>query len=72
MDGVEDAIETWDTDIRLFREAGGQPPPDHQRRSTLIQMLPIDISAYVTMHMDLPAHSSYNTLNKFTLSTSEL
>ena len=54
-------------DSRLFREAGGQPLPDHQRRLMLIQMLPIDISAHVTMHMDLPAHSSYGTLNNLTL-----
>ena len=48
----------------LFRAAGGQPPPDHQRRLTLVQMLPIDISAYATMHMDVPAHSSYDILKK--------
>ena len=67
MDGVEDAIETWKTDIRLLREAGGQLPPDHQLRLTLIHVLPIDISAYVTMHLELPKYATYESLKRFVL-----
>ena len=38
-DLIEQAIEDWDTDIRLFVKAGGRSPLDDARRLTLIQIL---------------------------------
>ena len=65
MDGVEDAVRDWNTNIRLFKKAGGTEPLDQAKRITLIRMLPIDIGAYVTMHWELPAYSTYDSLLKF-------
>jgi hypothetical protein len=42
MDGVDDAVRDWNTNIRLFQKAGGVEPDDRQKRITLIRMLPVD------------------------------
>ena len=52
MDKVSDAIRDWDTDLRLFRKAGGVEPTDHAKRITLIRMLPTEIGAYISMHWE--------------------
>ena len=67
MERVEDALTEWNTNIRLFLKAGGQPMADSQRRLALIDMLPPDISSYITMHLDLPEYASYDGLRKFVL-----
>ena len=53
-DKIEEALEAWDTNIRLFVKAGGKEPDDGQKRITLMTMLPVGIGGYVTMHMELP------------------
>ena len=53
LDAVDGAITDWDTNIRLFVKACGTPPADSVRRISLIQMLPMDVSAYITMHIRL-------------------
>ena len=45
MDKIESAVEDWDTNIRLVAAANGEPPSEEATRMTLIQMIPIDISA---------------------------
>ena len=35
MDKVVDAVRDWDTNMRLFKAAGGSEPPDQQRRTHL-------------------------------------
>ena len=50
MEAVDDAVRDWNTDIRLYKKAGGKEPDDQQKRITLIRMLPLEICAYVTMH----------------------
>ena len=59
LDGITTALEDWDTNLRLFREAGGSEPNDESKRLTIVQLLPLDVSAYVAMHMELPELSSY-------------
>ena len=56
---IEQAIEDWDTTIRLYKKAGGDEPPDADRRMTLLQLLPLDIAAHATMNMDNPEYGSY-------------
>ena len=63
-DRIEQAIEDWDTDIQLFVKAGGSQPLDCDRRLTLIQILPANIAAYITMHMELPEYNTYEKLKK--------
>ena len=57
MDRIEQAVEDWTTDIRLFCKAGGTAPEESKQRMTLVSMLPLDIAGYITMHMELPAVS---------------
>ena len=67
MDGVQGALEDWDTSLRLFKAADGAEPPDEQKRLTLLTMLPAEVSAYVAMHLELPELSSFVGLKRFTL-----
>ena len=50
MDGIEAAVEAWNTNIRLFVAADGEEPTESAKRMTLIHMIPIDVSAYISMH----------------------
>ena len=52
MDKVEDAVREWDTNIRLFKKAGGIEPPDYQKRIFLVRMLPIEVGSYISMHWE--------------------
>ena len=54
MDKIEEAIQIWDTNLRLFKAAGGEVPTDETKRITLINMLPHDVSVYISMHQELP------------------
>ena len=65
LDGITTALEDWDTNLRLFREAGGSEPNDESKRLTLVQLLPPDVSAYVAMHMELPELSNYTGMKRF-------
>ena len=53
MDGVEQAVLDWDTNIRLFKKAGGIEPSDYHKRITFIRMLPAEVGVYVSMHWEL-------------------
>ena len=64
MDKVSDAVRDWDTDLRLFKKAGGVEPTDHAKRITLIRMLPVEIGAYISMHWEQPEYSTFTTLKK--------
>ena len=50
MDGIEAAVETWNTNIRWLVAADGEEPTEEAKRITLISMLPMEISAYISMH----------------------
>ena len=65
MDSVANAVRDWDTNMRLFKEAGGTEPPDEQRRISLIRMLPVEIAAYISMHWEEPQYSTFVELKKF-------
>ena len=65
MDKVSDAVRDWDTDLRLFKKAGGVEPTDHAKRITLIRMLPVEIAAYISMHWEQPEYSTFIALKKF-------
>ena len=60
MDMIEQAVQDWDTNIRLFRKAGGSEPADGQKRMTFIRMLPMEVGAYVSMHWE---EAAYQTLS---------
>ena len=66
IDKVEDAVRDWDTDIRLFKKAGGQEPPDEQKRITLVRMLPMEIAAHVSLHWELAEYNAFKKLRDFT------
>ena len=53
------------SNMRLFKAAGGDEPPDHQRRIAMIRMLPVEIGAYNSMHWEEPQYSSFVELKKF-------
>ena len=66
MDRVEEAVEEWDANLRLFSKAGGIPVPDEQKIITLMRMLPVEVGAYVSMHWELPEYRTFTALKKFT------
>ena len=49
MDNVESAVEAWDTHLRVFVAANGEAPTEEAKRMTLIQMLPMEISAFISI-----------------------
>ena len=69
LEAVEDALEEWAvyvyTHIRHFVLAGGKRPDCASRRTSLIHMLPPDISAHVTMQLD--QHATYEALKRYVL-----
>ena len=65
MEGVEEAVRNWDTNIRLFKKAGGVEPQDNQKRITLIRMLPVYVAAYISMHWELPEYCTSKKLRDF-------
>jgi hypothetical protein len=67
LDKVEDAMTDWDTNLRLFMKAGGKIPDDSTRRLALIELLPLEVASYVTLHIDLPDLATYDKLRKFVL-----
>ena len=54
IDNITVALENWDTNQRLYKAAGGDDIIEAQKRLAFIQMLPRDVCAYVTMHLELP------------------
>ena len=60
-------LEAWDTNLRLFSAAGGAVPSSDQKRLSFIAMLPPDVSAHVTMHMELPQYAAYGAFRAFAL-----
>ena len=49
-----DALRDWNTNLRLFKEAGGQRPTGDAERLAFTKLLPPDVASHVTLHMDLP------------------
>ena len=67
LDDLSTALEAWDTNLRLFSAAGGVPPSSEQKRLSFVAMLPPDVSAHVTMHLELPQYATYGALKAFAL-----
>ena len=67
LEKVEGAIDDWDTNVRLFQLAGGVVPDNEARRMSLINMLPLELSAHVTMQMGNAEVDSYEKLKKYVL-----
>ena len=62
----DDALRDWNTNLRLFKEAGGQRPSGDAERLAFTEILPPDVAARVTLHMDLPQYGNFEELRKFT------
>jgi hypothetical protein len=67
LDELSVALEAWDTNLRLFSAAGGALPGPDQKRLSFIAMMPPDVSAHVSMHMELPQYATYSSLKTFAL-----
>ena len=52
--------------LRLFAQAGGQRLTGDAQKLAFTKLLPHDVAAHVTLHMDLPQHRSYEALKTFT------
>ena len=65
IEKIEAAIEEWDTNIRLFVAADGDAPTGDMKRLTLIQMLPMEIAKYISMHEPFPEYKSFDSLKRF-------
>ena len=67
LEKVESAIDDWDTNVRLFQLAGGTAPDSESRRMSLIGMLPLELSAHVTMQLGNADMDTYEKLKKYVL-----
>ena len=61
------ALEAWNTNLRLFSNAGVRAPDQAQQRLSFISLLPPDVSTYVSMRVDLPEYDTYSKLMAFAL-----
>jgi hypothetical protein len=66
IDHYDDAVREWTTNLTLFKEAGGQPPTGDAQRLAFTKLLPHDVAAHVTLHMNLPQYRDFHELRKFT------
>ena len=46
------AVETWETNKRLFEMADGKLPDAEQERLAFVGILPVDITPNIIMDMD--------------------
>ena len=65
LGGVQDALEAWETNLRLFEAAGGTVPEGDARRLAFTEILPAYVSVHMTMHMD--KYPNFIALKKFTM-----
>ena len=65
IEKIEHAVEEWDTNIRLFVAADGDAPTGDMKRMTLIQMLPVEIATYISMHEALPEYETVDSIKRF-------
>ena len=63
----DEALRDWSTNLRLFKEAGGQRPTDKRRRGAGVHevFLP-DVRAHVMSYMHLPQCTEVEELRRFT------
>ena len=64
MAGYSQALEDWETNLRLFTPAGGAAPTGDAERLAFVKLLPPDVAAHVTLHLDLPAYREFSALKK--------
>ena len=62
----DEAIRDWSTNLRLFETDGGQPSTGDAQRPAFTKLLPPDVAAHVTLHMDLPEYREFDALKRFT------
>ena len=67
LEGFASALEVWDTNIRLFKVAGGRAPEGDAKRIAFVKLLPPDVRANVTLHQDMPAYQDFTELKRFAL-----
>ena len=65
LEGLAGALELWDTNIRLFKAAGGREPEGDAKRIAFIKLLPPDVRAHVTLHQDMFQHLDFDELKRF-------
>ena len=54
----EDALRDWNTNLRLFKEAGGQRPVDDAETLAFTKLFTPDVAAHVAFYLDLPQYQS--------------
>ena len=62
----DDALRDWTSNLRMLKEAGGQRPVADAEKLAFTKLLPADVAARVTLHMDLPQYRDLEELRKFT------
>ena len=67
LGGVAAALELWDTNIRLFKAAGGRDPEGDAKRIAFIKLLPPDVRAHVTLPQDMRQYQDFTELKRFAL-----
>ena len=65
MAGYASALEDRETNLKLFTKAGGVAPTGDAERLAFVKLLPPDVAAHVTLHIDLRAYREFSALKKF-------
>ena len=65
MAGCPMAPETWETNVRLFTTAEDDAPTGDRQTLVFVKLLPLNVAAYVTLHLDLPEYREISALKKF-------
>ena len=58
------ALLDRNTNLRLFKEAGGTGPTGDAQRLAFTKLVLSDVSAHVTLHMDLPQYQNFEELRE--------
>ena len=61
----DEALRDWNTNLRLFKQAGGAPPTGDAQRLAFTKLLPPDVAAHVTLHMDRSEFTNFDVLRSF-------
>ena len=67
MNDLNAALETWETNRRLFESADGKLPDAEQERLAVIGILPGDLSPNVIMEIAKPGFETYAEVRRYVL-----
>ena len=72
VEGLEKALEYWETTKRIFTEANGVLPDAETMRLAIVAMLPHEVYTYVSLHLDDEQYATIGKLKKLVLKCAKI